>query len=596
MDTITLTINNRKVVAKPGMTVLEAAQQAGIYIPTLCYHKDLFPEGHCRVCLVDIKGQRSLQPACMFPVADGMEVNTHSHAVRDARRLVVELLLSNHPNECLTCVRSRNCELQALAKEMGMPHGSLVTGKMVAGLRELGFNRVFDTDFTADLTIIEEGNELIKRINEGGELPLITSCCPGWIKFAEHFYPDLLDNLSTCKSPQQMFGAVAKTYYAEKAGVNPAKMVVVSIMPCIAKKFECERPEMNSSGYKDVDLVLTTRELGQMLREAGIDLTQLPEENYDDPLGTSTGAGVIFGATGGVMEAVLRTAYEVITSETLGTYQCFQETYHPDQYRRLHPSGPKADYNWRLGVFDRAFAGGVEDVGMGVLFGLCDYRFDLLALLAHARYLDSRYGVGPHTISFPRIEPAQNAPAAEHIPYPVCDDDLLLIVAVIRLAVPYTGIIMSTRETPDMRRELLALGVSQISAASRVYPGGYSDGRPHVEEGEQFCLGDTRSVDMVIRDLCEHGYVPSFCTACYRLGRTGHEFMDFAKPGKIQRYCTPNALLTFQEYLIDYASPETRVVGERLADELLAEVAPPLIETVKQCLAATRAGERDLYL
>ena len=319
MDTITLTINNRKVVAKPGMTVLEAAQQAGIYIPTLCYHKDLFPEGHCRVCLVDIKGQRSLQPACMFPVADGMEVNTHSHAVRDARRLVVELLLSNHPNECLTCVRSRNCELQALAKEMGMPHGSLVTGKMVAGLRELGFNRVFDTDFTADLTIIEEGNELIKRINEGGELPLITSCCPGWIKFAEHFYPDLLDNLSTCKSPQQMFGAVAKTYYAEKAGVNPAKMVVVSIMPCIAKKFECERPEMNSSGYKDVDLVLTTRELGQMLREAGTDLTQLPEENYDDPLGTSTGASVIFGATGGVMEAALRTAYEVITGETLGT-------------------------------------------------------------------------------------------------------------------------------------------------------------------------------------------------------------------------------------------------------------------------------------
>ena len=440
MDTITLTINNRKVVAKPGMTVLEAAQQAGIYIPTLCYHKDLFPEGHCRVCLVDIKGQRSLQPACMFPVADGMEVDTHSHAVRDSRRLVVELLLSNHPNECLTCVRSRNCELQALAKEMGiretrfegertvdpvddssfiirdnekcvlcrrcvrvcqgvqsvgalsagergwqtvigpafgrdmsevvcvncgqcvsycptgalrerdstqgvwaalrdpdafvvvqtapatrvalgeemgMPHGSLVTGKMVAGLREMGFDRVFDTDFTADLTIIEEGNELIKRVNEGGELPLITSCCPGWIKFAEHLYPDLLDNLSTCKSPQQMFGAVAKTYYAEKAGVDPAKMVVVSIMPCTAKKFECERPEMNSSGYKDVDLVLTTRELGQMLREAGIDLTQLPEEEYDDPLGASTGAAVIFGATGGVMEAALRTAYEVITGEIL---------------------------------------------------------------------------------------------------------------------------------------------------------------------------------------------------------------------------------------------------------------------------------------
>jgi NADH-quinone oxidoreductase subunit G/NADP-reducing hydrogenase subunit HndD len=206
----------------------------------------------------------------------------------------------------------------ALGEEVGMPHGSLVTGKMVAGLRELGFDRVFDTDFTADLTITEEGNELIKRVKEGGELPLITSCCPGWIKFAEHFYPDLLDNLSTCKSPQQMFGAIAKTYYAEKAGVDPANMVVVSIMPCTAKKFECERPEMNSSGYKDVDFVLTTRELGQMLREAGIDFSQLSEEQYDDPLGTSTGAAVIFGATGGVMEAALRTAYEVITGETLG--------------------------------------------------------------------------------------------------------------------------------------------------------------------------------------------------------------------------------------------------------------------------------------
>jgi NADH-quinone oxidoreductase subunit G/NADP-reducing hydrogenase subunit HndD len=440
VEKITLTINNRQVEAEPGMTVLEAARQAGVHIPTLCYHRDLAPEGHCRVCLVEIEGQRTLQPACNFPAANGMEVSTHSHAVRDARRLVVELLLSNHPNECLTCVRSRNCELQALAKEMGiretrfegdrtvsevdessfitrdnekcvlcrrcvrvcqgvqsvaalsagergwetvvgpafgremadvicvncgqcinycptgalrerdsiqgvwtalrdpdkfvvvqtapavrvglgedmgMAHGALVTGKMVAALRELGFDRIFDTDFTADLTIMEEGNELIKRVSEGGELPIITSCCPGWIKFAEHFYPDLLDNLSTCKSPQQMFGAIAKTYYAEKAGVDPAKMVVVSIMPCTAKKFECERPEMNSSGYKDVDFVLTTRELAQMLRESSVDLSQLPEEDYDDPLGQSTGAAVIFGATGGVMEAALRTAYEVITGQTL---------------------------------------------------------------------------------------------------------------------------------------------------------------------------------------------------------------------------------------------------------------------------------------
>jgi 2-iminoacetate synthase len=288
--------------------------------------------------------------------------------------------------------------------------------------------------------------------------------------------------------------------------------------------------------------------------------------------------------------------FRALKAAGLGTYQCFQETYHPEQYRYLHPSGQKADYGWRLGVFDRAFAGGVDDIGMGVLFGLYDYRFDLLALLSHARYLDQRYEVGPHTISFPRIEPAQNAPAAEHIPYPVSDDDLRLIVAAIRLAVPYTGIIMSTRESPELRRELVGLGVSQLSAASRVYPGGYGDGRAHVEEGEQFRLGDTRPLDTVIYDLAEDGYLPSFCTACYRLGRTGHDFMEFAKPGDIQQYCTPNALLTFQEYLIDYASPKTRAVGERLVDGLLAEATPPLRAIVEQRLAAIRAGERDLYL
>jgi 2-iminoacetate synthase len=288
--------------------------------------------------------------------------------------------------------------------------------------------------------------------------------------------------------------------------------------------------------------------------------------------------------------------FRALKETGIGTYQCFQETYHPEQYRRLHPSGPKADYTWRVGVFDRAFAGGVDDVGMGVLFGLYHYRFDVLALLSHAQYLDRRYGVGPHTISFPRIEPAQNAPAAEHIPYPLSDEDVLLIVAVLRLAVPYTGIIMSTRESPAMRRELFGLGVSQLSAASRVYPGGYADGRAHVEEGEQFCLGDTRSLDLVVRDLGEHGYLPSFCTACYRLGRTGHDFMEIAKPGKIQRFCTPNALLTFQEYLLDYASPETRGVGERLIGEMLAEVAPRLRPMVEQRLAAIRGGQRDLYL
>ena len=280
----------------------------------------------------------------------------------------------------------------------------------------------------------------------------------------------------------------------------------------------------------------------------------------------------------------------------IGTYQCFQETYHPEQYRRLHPSGPKADYQWRLEVFDRAFAAGIDDVGLGVLFGLYDYRFDLLALLAHAQYLDERYGVGPHTLSFPRIEPAQNAPAAEHIPYPVSDDELRTIVAIMRLAVPYTGLIMSTRETPQMRRELVGLGVSQLSAASRTYPGGYQAKRSHVEESEQFALGDTRSLDRVVRELTEDGYIPSFCTACYRLGRTGHDFMEQAKPGDIQTFCTPNALLTLQEYLIDYATEETRCAGERAIDKARDEVSPPLRKTVADRLEKTRSGARDLCL
>ncbi|UCH33395.1 MAG: [FeFe] hydrogenase H-cluster radical SAM maturase HydG, partial [Armatimonadota bacterium] len=287
--------------------------------------------------------------------------------------------------------------------------------------------------------------------------------------------------------------------------------------------------------------------------------------------------------------------FRALKDAGIGTYQCFQETYHPDQYSYLHPSGRKADYQWRLGCMDRAFEGGIDDVGMGVLFGLYDHRFDVLALLAHAAYLDERYGIGPHTLSFPRIEPAQNAPAAEAPPAPVSDDDVRFIVAVLRLAVPYTGIIMSTRETAEMRRELFGLGVSQLSAGSRTYPGAYSDGRAHVEEAEQFALGDTRSLDLVVRDLCENRYLPSFCTSCYRLGRTGKDFMDIAKPGLIQRFCTPNALLTFQEYLLDYASPDTRAVGERLTAQLLGQVAPALRAKVKERLAAIRAGERDLY-
>jgi iron-only hydrogenase group A len=442
VEPITLTINGQRVKAEPGMTVLEAARQAGIHIPTLCYHRDLAPEGHCRVCLVEVEGQRALQPACVFPVWEKMAVKTNSRRVREARRFSVELILSNHPADCLNCVRNQRCELQTLARELGIREaqfegecthcpeddsgyiirdndkcvlcrrcvrvchgvqgvgvlgvsergwdsvvgpafgqrlsdtncvncgqcitycpvgalreqdatravwaalddpkkvvlvqtapavrvalgeeagldpGALVTGRMVAGLKRLGFDRVFDTDLAADLTIMEEGNELIARLNAGGKLPLITSCCPGWVKFAEHHYPDLLDNLSTAKSPQQMFGAIAKTYWATQARVDPADIVMVSVMPCTAKKFECARPEMEASGYRDVDHVLTTRELAQMLREAGVDITALPEEQFDDPLGLSTGAGLIFGATGGVMEAALRTAYEVITGEPLDT-------------------------------------------------------------------------------------------------------------------------------------------------------------------------------------------------------------------------------------------------------------------------------------
>ncbi|MEW6522688.1 MAG: NADH-dependent [FeFe] hydrogenase, group A6 [Bacillota bacterium] len=438
---VTLTIDGQKVTVQPGTTILEAAKKVGLSIPVLCHHPDQEVKAVCRVCVVEVKGSRTFQAACSFPVAEGMEVRTNTPAVREARKAVVELMLATHPDDCLQCERNLRCELQALAEqlgirevrferrvkeipedhsspslfrdpskciacrrcvytcnqvqgvgilhpvnrgwetyvapawgrglmevacalcgqcihacpvgaiserdqveevwavladpkkhvvvqtapatrvalgeEVGLPSGAIVTGKMVAALRRLGFDRVFDTDFTADLTIMEEGHELLHRLKTGGVLPMFTSCSPGWIKYIEHFYPEYLPNLSTCKSPQQMFGALAKTYYAEKAGIDPADIYVVSIMPCTAKKFEAMRPEMNSSGHRDVDVVLTTRELGRMIREAGIQFENLPNEDYDDPLGISTGAAVIFGATGGVMEAALRTAYEVVTGREL---------------------------------------------------------------------------------------------------------------------------------------------------------------------------------------------------------------------------------------------------------------------------------------
>ncbi|MCE5268077.1 MAG: [FeFe] hydrogenase, group A [Planctomycetaceae bacterium] len=451
---LSLSINNISVEVPEGTTILAAAKKAGIRIPTLCYVEGLQAIGACRVCVVEVEGARNLVASCSMPVSQGMKVQTNSRRVRDARRAVIELLLSEHNGDCQTCDRSPDCELQALAAELGVREiayagektkkridastpalsrdsgkcikcrrcvsvcmetqhvgalfpqnrgfdtvigpafnhdlktvacvqcgqcaavcpvgaitekdqidevwhaidkadnhvvvqtapairaalgecfgyepGTLVTGKMVAALRRLGFCAVFDTNFTADLTIIEEGNELLQRLtaalkpgaNGKGDhapkpLPMFTSCSPGWIKFMEYFHPDMLANLSTCKSPQQMFGALAKTYYAAKLGKRPEQVVVVSIMPCTAKKFECQRPEMDSSSARDVDIVLTTRELGKMIKAAGIDFGALPDEEMDAPLGLSSGAADIFANTGGVMEAAVRTVYEVVTGRPL---------------------------------------------------------------------------------------------------------------------------------------------------------------------------------------------------------------------------------------------------------------------------------------
>ena len=438
---VKLTIDGVSVEVPAGTTVLEAAKKAGINIPTLCYLKDINQIGACRMCIVDT-GARAFGAACVLPVTNGMNVKTNTPKIREARRVNLELLLSNHDKKCLECARNQKCELQqlcqdlgvedvdkykgrineydiddlspsivrnnnkcilcrrcvaacnntqavgvigpmqrgfktkigsawemplndaacincgqciaacptgalyekdgtkavwnlladetkhvvvqpapavraALGEEFGIPMGTSVTGKMAAALRRLGFEKVFDTDWAADLTIMEEGTEFIGRLKNGGTLPLITSCSPGWIKSCETYYPDFIPNLSSCKSPHEMEGAMIKSYWAEKEGIDPKDIRVVSVMPCTAKKFEARRPELSHNGMQDVDEVITTRELAKMIKEAGIDFVNLPDEDFDPMLGESTGAGVIFGATGGVMEAALRTVYEVVTGKTL---------------------------------------------------------------------------------------------------------------------------------------------------------------------------------------------------------------------------------------------------------------------------------------
>jgi 2-iminoacetate synthase len=277
----------------------------------------------------------------------------------------------------------------------------------------------------------------------------------------------------------------------------------------------------------------------------------------------------------------------------IGTYQLFQETYHRATYASVHLAGKKKDYDWRVTAMDRAMQAGIDDVGIGVLFGLADWRFELLALMQHIRHLEARHGVGPHTISVPRLEPASGSDLASQPPHAVSDVDFRKIVAILRLAVPYTGIIMSTRESAHIRRETFALGVSQISAGSRTNPGGYADSER--ENASQFCLGDHRPLDEVIRDVAGLGYIPSFCTACYRLGRTGQDFMDLAKPGEIKEHCDPNALATFVEYLIDYGSEQTRQVGERLVEQVLDSMGPDARQMAAGMVKRVRAGRRDVF-
>jgi len=289
--------------------------------------------------------------------------------------------------------------------------------------------------------------------------------------------------------------------------------------------------------------------------------------------------------------------YRQLKACRIGTYQLFQETYHRPTYAQMHPRGPKSDYDWHLGALDRAMQGGIDDCGTGVLFGLYDHRFEVLALMQHAAHLEATFGCGPHTISVPRIEPAEGSAIADHPPHAVSDRDFLRLVAILRLAVPYTGIILSTRENPEIRRAAFEVGVSQLSASSRTNPGGYTEAAEGKHAGSQFSLGDHRTLDEVVADVMSHGFLPSFCTACYRRGRTGADFMDLARPGLIKEFCQPNAILTVKEYLEDYATPGTRALGEQLIAASLAEFENETLRcNVCDKLVKIAAGERDFYL
>ena len=279
----------------------------------------------------------------------------------------------------------------------------------------------------------------------------------------------------------------------------------------------------------------------------------------------------------------------------IGTFQLFQETYHRPTYAAVHLKGAKRDYDWRTTAFDRAMEAGIDDVGIGVLFGLYDWRFEIMAMMQHIRHLEKKFGVGPHTISFPRMEPAAGSDIASRPPHAVSDGDFLKMVAIMRLAVPYTGMIMSTRETAEVRRKTLELGISQISAGSRTDPGGYKDAEAD-QNGGQFQLGDHRSVEEVVNDVVSLGFLPSFCTACYRTGRTGHDFMDLAKPGEIKYHCHPNALSTFQEYLCDYAGPVTKSSGEDLISIELQSMDSQQTSTALPMLDQVRGGDRDVFI